>query len=339
MQIDCNVVLDHERLKIVNISAKSFGESGLAAMQWPTPVVWLVTLEWYLPDARKYIEQLPGAIARMAPGNSVCILINQPEEAEIASGLAGARVAWVNHNAFISPRIFSITGDEKIYDAVVNSSPLAWKRVHLCARIENLCCIRRVVEAGTPNLFDAATLSPRYVNDTKLGKPQVAALINKAFCGVILSAGEGACLASTEYLLCGLPVVSTPSVGGRHVWYDEMNSIIVEPDENSVRDGVAEAKRRVLAGEISATAIRENALKLRDRFSRNAETLIAGVLDEHGVHDVSAAEVMRGWLAEMDLASHQFKYLGSEDAAQAYVLSGNLAYWRNAVRGLKRARA
>ena len=55
---------------------------------------------------------------------------------------------------------------------------------------------------------------------------------------MILSAEEGACFASSEYLLCGIPVVSTPEKGGRSVWYDEYNSITCEPTEDAVRDAV-----------------------------------------------------------------------------------------------------
>lgn len=47
---------------------------------------------------------------------------------------------------------------------------------------------------------------------------QVCAALNRGEVGLALSELEGACWASTEYLLCGLPVVSTPCSGGREVW-------------------------------------------------------------------------------------------------------------------------
>lgn len=40
-------------------------------------------------------------------------------------------------------------------------------------------------------------------------------------CGLILSAEEGACFAAMEYLLCGLPVVTTPNIGGRDEFFDK----------------------------------------------------------------------------------------------------------------------
>ena len=53
--------------------------------------------------------------------------------------------------------------------------------------------------------------------------------------GGVFSEEEGACWASSEYLLCGLPVVSTHSRGGRDVWYSGHNSLIVEPTQARAR--------------------------------------------------------------------------------------------------------
>lgn len=52
-----------------------------------------------------------------------------------------------------------------------------------------------------------------------LDHDEVTDAIYKSCLGGIFSEHEGACYASTEYLLCGCPVISTPSVGGRDVWY------------------------------------------------------------------------------------------------------------------------
>ncbi len=49
---------------------------------------------------------------------------------------------------------------------------------------------------------------------------EVARKLNACRVGMCLSETEGAMFAAVEYLLCGLPVVSTPSQGGRDVWFD-----------------------------------------------------------------------------------------------------------------------
>lgn len=50
--------------------------------------------------------------------------------------------------------------------------------------------------------------------------------------------------ASMEYLLCGLPIVSTPSIGGRDVFFDKDYVEIVEPDPHAVKEAVIEMVRR-----------------------------------------------------------------------------------------------
>jgi glycosyltransferase involved in cell wall biosynthesis len=71
-----------------------------------------------------------------------------------------------------------------------------------------------------------------------LNEGEVKEKINQSNCGLILSASEGACFASSEYLLCGIPIVSTVSEGGRSVWYDEYNSLIVDANADAVTEGV-----------------------------------------------------------------------------------------------------
>jgi hypothetical protein len=44
---------------------------------------------------------------------------------------------------------------------------------------------------------------------------EIPAWLNQARVGLCLSAYEGCMRASAEYLLCGLPIVSTPNIGGR----------------------------------------------------------------------------------------------------------------------------
>jgi glycosyltransferase involved in cell wall biosynthesis len=51
---------------------------------------------------------------------------------------------------------------------------------------------------------------------------------------------EGGCYASSEYLLCGVPVVSTPCKGGRDIWYNDYNSIVCDPDSSAVSVAVSE---------------------------------------------------------------------------------------------------
>jgi glycosyltransferase involved in cell wall biosynthesis len=65
-------------------------------------------------------------------------------------------------------------------------------------------------------------------------------------------------LASIQYLLAGLPVVTTPSLGGRDVFFDPAHSLTVKPDPAAVAAGVREMiNRNVPREEIRARAIQE----------------------------------------------------------------------------------
>jgi hypothetical protein len=50
--------------------------------------------------------------------------------------------------------------------------------------------------------------------------------------------------ASMEYLLCGLPIISIRSLGGRDVFFDEEYVQIVDATPDAVNNGVLEISRR-----------------------------------------------------------------------------------------------
>jgi glycosyltransferase involved in cell wall biosynthesis len=68
-------------------------------------------------------------------------------------------------------------------------------------------------------------------------------LLNQAYCGLALSAIEGGMHASMEYLLCGLPVVTTESLGGRSYFLNSNNSIFVDDNSDAVLSAVNELKK------------------------------------------------------------------------------------------------
>jgi glycosyltransferase involved in cell wall biosynthesis len=85
--------------------------------------------------------------------------------------------------------------------------------------------------------------------------------------------------AAVEYLLCGLPVVSTPSIGGRERVLDPAWSKIVEPTPEAVAGAVAE----LIARPIDPTRIRLGTFeKLRPDRIRLLK-LIAAIHESEGV--------------------------------------------------------
>jgi hypothetical protein len=85
---------------------------------------------------------------------------------------------------------------------------------------------------------DAKDLQNKSVSFVALSEEEVCSEINLSNCGLALSAMEGMMRASTEYLLCGRPVVSTCSAGGRDIYYNSENCKIVADDPEAVMQGV-----------------------------------------------------------------------------------------------------
>jgi hypothetical protein len=78
--------------------------------------------------------------------------------------------------------------------------------------------------------------------------------------------------ASTQYLLCGLPVVSTQSKGGRDVFFEPEFTRIVEADP----DAVAEAVARFVAAPPDPQRVRARTLeRVREHRGRLIERIEA----------------------------------------------------------------
>jgi hypothetical protein len=143
----------------------------------------------------------------------------------------------INHNCWLDENIIKpISNLDKIYDAILISRKADFKRHYLANKINNLALIAN----GNSHGRDVSYPLPQYVynNEKLLSTSEVCHKISQSYCGLMLSALEGACFASSEYLLCGTPVVSTKCLGGRDLWYDEYNSIICEDNEESVKSSV-----------------------------------------------------------------------------------------------------
>ena len=119
-----------------------------------------------------------------------------------------------------------------------------FKRMHLAQ------CIKRlyILTYGCKNFVndegnDLSSFEPSiahsewnksFIHDrTKLSK-----LICSSYCGLALSKKEGAMWSCVQYWLCGVPLVSTPSKGGRDYFYDNCYVILVDDNPDAVSAGV-----------------------------------------------------------------------------------------------------
>ncbi len=144
------------------------------------------------------------------------------------------RGSHFSHNLYINEHLYKPLDEPKIYDAIYTAQLAAFKRLPLARQIERLM----VVSYGGDLYTYCPELKHAEFNREFLPRPELARKYNQAYAGLCLSAQEGAMLASCEYLLSGIPVVSTPSKGGRDEFFTRQNSIIVPPEPDQIADAV-----------------------------------------------------------------------------------------------------
>ena len=89
--------------------------------------------------------------------------------------------------------------------------------------------------------------------------------------------------ASMEYLLCGVPVVTTASRGGRDFFFEPGFCTTVEPDARAVERAVADFARRAPSPETIRAAVlekvRRERLKLHDIASITRYAIERGLVE------------------------------------------------------------
>ena len=195
----------------------------------------------------------------------------------------GLEALHVHSNAFIDHRIFAPQPVARRISAVHVASVEPFKRHPLAWGVENIAVVTyawRDVDAyaqlhGYRSLTFAnfAINAGRCLLGPRLTPQQVARVVSAAHCGLILSAEEGQNNASTEYLLCGVPVVSTPSVGGRDEMFDPAHTQIVEPAAADVEAAVEHCRH----ARIDPQEIRESVMRKIRAHRRRFVDWLSGI--------------------------------------------------------------
>lgn len=222
-------------------------------------------------DLSKQIEFFMDVTNGVYPVDRLVHLANTYEDLETSLALGLEHSIFCNQNAWVDFNQFKITrlGGHRQFQMALNCRPEHFKRAYLAKRVDDLVCIKGM-NYVKENYYDLSLLSPKYMNDDRISSVDVNNLLNHAMVGGIFSAAEGACFASSEYLLAGLPVVSTSSIGGRDYWYNENNSIICDANEESVMESTSLAIEMLKQGRFNREDIRNShmseSIRLRENF-------------------------------------------------------------------------
>lgn len=198
----------------------------------------------------------------------------------------GASVRFCSQNGLLDERLFVPCPDvAREHDAVLNSQMEAVKRHWLAASVRSLALVTYRLQAEPKyyqrmrrELSHAAWLNFEGENYKSIAPADMSRALSRAKVGLILSAAEGANYATVEYMLTGLPVVSTRSLGGRDVFYDERCVSIVDDDPAAVARGVREMADRKLDPEF----VRSCVLPILHEHRRRFVAIVQGICDKAG---------------------------------------------------------
>lgn len=219
----------------------------------------LVSPSWALfPADISEIARECKRVSSLLPDAMVVFLSSTDHDAARLS-TAGVPTIIGNSTIFVDERAFrplpAFDFSDAAYDAIYNGRFEPFKRHDLARLVDSLALVYDAPFDGGILPHEASirkTLpAARFLNHesgggryAKMDKDAIARAINAARCGLCLSGVEGVMRASMEYLLCGVPIVSTESVGGRDRYYQSSYAIVVPPEAEAVRDAIGELQKR-----------------------------------------------------------------------------------------------
>lgn len=182
---------------------------------------------------------------------------------------------YCHQNAFLDETRYRIVANaQKAFDAIYIARITPFKRHELARDIPSLRLIGDYFDREKPHYDAVMQTLPQASWKRKAWSSTIYKEINGARTGLCLSAEEGAMFVSAEYLLCGVPVVNTPNLGGRDGLFDTPYALTVEPTAAAVASGVVQ---QVAAGHDPFAVRAAIVAKMephRERFKSLLRTLV-----------------------------------------------------------------
>jgi len=276
----------------------------------------LISLSWTYeqrPEAAADLKRMTRAHVQSYPGHRLIFLCPN-ETTRVLFERTGLEAVLCSPSSFCDERLYRPLNIRKRHDAIYDARISVFKRHPLAAQIRSLALIsKKTGEAYTENyaeetrrlLAHAHWCNDPYRPGFRVLTPiQVNKCLNRARVGLCLSAEEGAMKSSAQYLMAGLPVVSTPSIGGRDVFYDVAYAKIVEPEPAAVAAGVEEMIARNIPPDLIRGAVMERVWEHRRRLFE----LVQSIYRAEGIERDFAEDwprVFRNYLLDPDTSHHQ----------------------------------
>lgn len=153
--------------------------------------------------------------------------------------LLGLDAVHITQSLHARENFFTPGDGIKMQDAVYTATLAPFKRIELAREIESIRFITYVTHQKSWDLHAyEPRLSHATFNREFITKEEVRKHYQQSRVGLALSKSEGAMWASVEYLLCGMPVVTTPNRGGRDRYFSKEYVTWCPPDANLIKNAV-----------------------------------------------------------------------------------------------------
>lgn len=256
----------------------------------------------------------------------VIVCCNENGESILLNKL-GVTAYHLNQNLHLPENVYRpMDGFSQAYDAIYVAQAKKFKRMHLARDVKRLYILTYSCKFRTPEGgYDLHAFEPRlshcdYNREFIRTNEEICQLYAKSVCGLALSKKEGAMWASMEYLMSGIPVVTTKNTGGRDQYLDSECAIWVKPTVASVREGV----EFFVKNPPDRQAIRESVLVKVKKERRNFLIVLNTHLSKNGCSETSEDYIWGGSQGILELHQPIFvEDLNKEEKAQLPVTTSS----------------
>lgn len=231
------------------------------------------------PEAADQLARDYEAIGRRVPGAMFVILANTETEG-LQLSRRGVPHFLANELIFVDDNRFTVRSGQPVqFDAVYNAQFYPFKRHELASKIEKLLLLYKMPADDVLDGFRQRLPKATFANNIggthrRFTPEELSGWYARSAVGLCLSESEGPMRVSIEYQLCGLPVVTTPSTGGRDRYFIDDHIRFCLPEPNAV----AEAVEALRGASFDRMTIRNRTLRLlafdRVNFLRTLNKLV-----------------------------------------------------------------
>ena len=200
----------------------------------------LIQIGWHreTPERAQELVDVLDELKKKRSGLHFTFLCNSPHEEELVKA-KGLNALFCHQNAFIDEKLYPVIPDtEKLFDAIYVARVTPFKRQELARDIKTLRLIGWTSPLETDYFDKIMTDTPQAKWTCTIASNKIYREINAARVGLCLSSEEGAMFVSAEYMLCGIPAVTTRNLGGREALFPKEAFCYVDDTPESVAEGV-----------------------------------------------------------------------------------------------------